>query len=70
MNWCFVFLCFYVVRSLEKEDFLENSHVLSRFVQLQNVLFNFLCVLDLVLTGQNEQKPCQAPFWARGKFPT
>ena len=36
----------YVVRSLENEDFLENSHVLSCFVQLKSVLFNLLCVLD------------------------
>ena len=36
----------YVVRSLEKGDFIENSHVLSCFVQLKNVLFNLLCVLD------------------------
>ena len=32
-----LFLCFYVVRSL-KEDFLENLHVLSCFVQSKKVL--------------------------------
>ena len=26
-------VCFCVVRSFEKEEFLENSHILSRFVQ-------------------------------------
>ena len=41
-----LFFCFYVVRSVEKEDFLENLHVLSCFVQLKSVLFNLLCVLD------------------------
>ena len=42
---CFSF--FYpVVRSLEKEDFLQNLHILSHFVQLKCVLFNLLCVLD------------------------
>ena len=39
--------CFYVVHSLEKEDFLENLHVLSCFVQLKTILFNLLCVVDL-----------------------
>ena len=43
-HWVLVFFCFYVVRSLEKEDFFENLHILSRFVQLKSVLFN-LCVL-------------------------
>ena len=37
----------YIVRSLEKEDFLENLHILSCLVQLKSVLFNLLCVLDL-----------------------
>ena len=33
---------------MEKEDFLENSHILSRFVQLKGVLFNLLSVFDLL----------------------
>ena len=37
---------FNVVRSLEQEDFLQNVHVLSCFIQLKSVLFNLLCVLD------------------------
>ena len=41
-------VCLYVVSSLEKEDFLESLHVLSCFVQLKSVLFNLLCVLDLI----------------------
>ena len=40
-----VYLC--VVRSLEKEDFLENLCILSCFVQLKSVLFNLFCVFDL-----------------------
>ena len=44
-----LFFNFYFLRSLEKGDFLEKSHVLSCFVQLKNVLFNLLCVLDLFL---------------------
>ena len=36
-----------VLNSLETEDFLENSHILSWFVQLKSILFNLLCVLDL-----------------------
>ena len=39
--------CFHAVRSLEKDYFLENSHILSCSVQLKSVLFNLLCVLDL-----------------------
>ena len=39
-------VCFYVVCSLEKEDFLENLHILFCFVQLKSILFNLLCVLD------------------------
>ena len=38
--------------SLEKEDFHENLHILSCFVQLKGVLFNLLCVLDLVMNVQ------------------
>ena len=30
---------------MEKEDFLENLHVLSCFVQSKSVVFNLLCVL-------------------------
>ena len=41
-----LFLCFYVVHSLEKEGFLKNLHILFCYVQLKSVLFN-LCVLDL-----------------------
>ena len=37
-------VCFCVVCSFEKEDFLEKSRILSRFVQLKSVLFNLLCV--------------------------
>ena len=33
-----LFFCFYVVCSLKKEDFLENLHVLSCFVQLKSIL--------------------------------
>ena len=40
-------VCFYVVRSLEKDNFLKNLHILSCFVQLKSVLFNLLRVLDL-----------------------
>ena len=52
------FPSFYAVRSLEKEDFLENPHILSCFVRLKSVLFNLLCVLDqcriiLVVTVQS-----------------
>ena len=42
-----LFFCVYGVRSLEKEDFPENSHVLSCFVKLNSVLFSLLYVLDL-----------------------
>ena len=31
---------FYVVHSFEKEDFIENSRILSCFVELKSVLFN------------------------------
>ena len=41
------FLC---CTQLEKEDdFFENVHVLSCFVQLKSVLFNLLCVFFVVL---------------------
>ena len=40
-------VCFYLVRSLEKVDFLKNLRILSCFVQFKSVLFNLLCVLDL-----------------------
>ena len=33
---------------LKKEDFLENVHILSCFVQLKSVLSNLLCVSDLL----------------------
>ena len=46
--FCFFSFSFYVVRSLERKDFLENSHILS-FVQLKSVVFNLMCVLDLKL---------------------
>ena len=36
-----------VLNSLETEDFLETSHILSWLVQLKSILFNLLCVLDL-----------------------
>ena len=39
-----LFVCFCIVRSLEKEDFLENSHPVLFFVWLKCVLFNRLCV--------------------------
>ena len=29
-----------------KKDFLENSCILSCFVQLKSILFNLLCVFD------------------------
>ena len=45
VNSLFVFL-FLCCKYLEKEDFLENLHVLSCFVQLKSILFNLLCVLD------------------------
>ena len=45
VNWLFFF--FYIVRGFEKEDFIENSHILSCFVQLKSVLLNLLCVLNL-----------------------
>ena len=50
-----MFFCFYVVRSLEKEDFLENSHVLSCIVQLKSVLFSLLCVLDFFFFSERWQ---------------
>ena len=50
-----IVLCFYVVRSLEKEDILENSYVLSCFVQLKSVLFNLLCVSDLFSKNAGSQ---------------
>ena len=37
---------FSVVRSFEKEDFLENLHILSCFVQSKSVLFNFCVFLS------------------------
>ena len=39
--------CFCVVYSFEK-DFLENSRILSCFVQLKSVLFDLLCVFDKI----------------------
>ena len=30
-----------------KKDFLENTRILSGFVQLKSVLFNLLCVVDV-----------------------
>ena len=39
-----VYFC--VVRSFEKEDFLQNSRILSCLVQLKDILFNLLCVFD------------------------
>ena len=38
--------CFCVVHSYEKEDFLENSCILSCSVQFKSILFNLLCVFD------------------------
>ena len=48
-TWIALSFCFYVsvVHSLGKEDFLDNLHILSCFVQLKGVLFNQLCFLDL-----------------------
>ena len=40
-----VYFC--VVRSFEKEDFLENARILSCFAQFKSVLFNILRVFDL-----------------------
>ena len=40
-----VYFC--VVHSFEKEDFLENSCILSCFVQLISILLNLACVFDL-----------------------
>ena len=40
-------VCFCVVHSLEKEDFLKNVCILSCFVQLKSILSNLLCVSDL-----------------------
>ena len=40
-----LFFCFYVVRSLEKESCLENSHVLSCFVQLKKAFSLASCAL-------------------------
>ena len=37
-------VCFCVVHSLEKEDFLKNVCILSCFVQLKSILSNLLCV--------------------------
>ena len=42
---------FYVVRSFEKEVFLEYSRILSCLVRLKSVLFNLLCVFDLRLNA-------------------
>ena len=39
-------VCFYVVCSLEKDDFLETLHGLSCCVQLKSILCNLLSVLD------------------------
>ena len=52
-------ICFSVVRSLKKEDFLENSHVLSCFVRLKGVLFNPLSVwlLDWVMCSFQLYRP-------------
>ena len=40
------FVYFGVARSFQKEDFLENSRILSCLVQLKSVLFNLLYVFD------------------------
>ena len=39
-------VCFCVVCSFEKEDFLESSRILSTFAQLKTVLYNILCVFE------------------------
>ena len=37
---------FCAVRNFEKENFLETSRILSRFVQFKSVLFNLLCIFE------------------------
>ena len=37
-------VCLCVVRRFEKEDFLENSCILSCLGQLKSILFNLLCI--------------------------
>ena len=39
-----VYFC--VVRSFEKEDFLENLRILSCLIQVKSIIFNLLCVFD------------------------
>ena len=51
-------VCFYVVRSLEREDFLENSHVLSCIVQSKSVLFNLLCVWGSFFSQNDGSQLC------------
>ena len=48
-----LFFCFYVLRSLKKEDFFENLHVLSSFVQLKGVLL-ISCVFWILSQTQSK----------------
>ena len=49
-----LFFCLYVVCSLKKEDFLENLHVLSCFVQLESVLL-ISCVFWILFQNAGSQ---------------
>ena len=44
-------VCFCAVSCFEKEDYLENSCILSCFVRIKGILFNLLCVFDLFTQG-------------------
>ena len=77
-----LFLCFYVVRSLKKGDFLENLHILSRFVQWKSVLliscafWNRCSVFVTAFQGTRQKlyKRCDVhsihSSFSRGKFCT
>ena len=41
-------VCFGLVSSFEKEDFLENSRILSCFIQLKSVVFSLLNIFYLL----------------------
>ena len=44
--WLVVYFC--VVLCFDKDDFLENSRILSCLAQLKSVLLNLLCAFDLL----------------------
>ena len=60
-------VCFYVVHSFEKEDFLKNLHILSCFVQLKRVLCNLLCVWDLFFRTPAVNSVSELVFFSKRK---